>query len=574
MDTKVLTPWDKLQERALTRIDTALKTTQRIVAVAPTGFGKSTIMRRIMQDYPGRHCLVTHRRLLFQQLHAGLLKLGIRHGCRAAGYRDYYFPKEPIQLCMAQTEQKQVEELKRREFHNADYVHIDEAHCQKDDFTKRMLAWHVANGAKIIGYTATPVGLEGMYDSLVELARTSEVRLVKGIVPARCYAPSTVDLRDVKKVSVDGEYSQKALGQKFKVQQVVGSVYEWMLKLNPAADPTLLFAPGVEEAQWYCEELCRRGIPSASVDAKFIYYGKRDAEGNRVLLPSTPGERANVEQGLKDGSLRCITNRFVYREGIDIPILKHLVLATAFATEEGYLQAVGRVLRSAHGKTEAVIQDHGGNVYRHGNPNLDRVWNLSDTNSSRAKERKAAEQDEEMVQLTCPQCRRVIPPMAWSAAGKKCPICGYAQKMAVKFVLETNGKLTPVSASVKKKPSNLATATKLIDSLFYGARNSKKQRGLTFSQVRGLFNGQLGHQYQLMPDPKTRVTVVRDRTTGEQAMVRNLPHWDSGYWNFEVRQTPQEQLQGVRYGKAARDRPERQDGGGIPDGALFQAEEA
>ena len=42
-----------------------------------------------------------------------------------------------------------------------------------------------------------------------------------------------------------------------------------------------------------------------------------------------------------------------------------------------YLQTVGRALRPAPGKQEAVILDHVGNAHRHGLPTDERQWDLA-----------------------------------------------------------------------------------------------------------------------------------------------------------------------------------------------------
>jgi superfamily II DNA or RNA helicase len=579
MDSPVLTPWDVLQHRAIARITDALKSSDKVVAVAPTGFGKTKLSRMLIQSLPGPKAFYTHRKNLFDQTHNSFLKDGISHGCRASDYRDYYFPDRETQLCMLPSERVKVMEKQQRQLHNARWVFVDEAHANTDDFTRWAIEQHVAQGAKVIGLTATPVGLGGMYDSLVELARLSELRKAKGVLMAEVYAPDEVDLSDVTKVSVDGEFSQAQLGRRFAVQQVVGRVYEWWLKVNPNQLPALGFAPGVEESRWFCDEFMRRGVPAAHIDGEAIYLGEKRADGSRVLLPSTQKNRDMLRDMSKSGEVKVVWNRYVMRVGVDWPHLGHLIFATAFATEEAWVQSCGRGLRADPDNpslTRVLVTDHGGNVWRPGlgSPNADRVWTLNDTNSSRAK---AAKQDivegDAQEPVNCPTCRRPIDWKVWKSRGERCPFCGEGFNKSMRWVQQTNGNLKPVSGAVTPKRTSLHKALSLIDSLFYGAKNGKKSRGLTFKQIQGLFHGQLGHLYRIEPDPKTRVTVVRDRETGETAMVRNMPHSDSGYMNYEVRATPQEHLQGVRYGQGKRTEADH-DGGGVPDGALFQAEEA
>jgi DNA repair protein RadD len=76
-----------------------------------------------------------------------------------------------------------------------------------------------------------------------------------------------------------------------------------------------------------------------------------------------------------------------------------------------YLQMVGRALRPAPGKSEAVILDHVGNAHRHGLPTDEREWDL------------AGRRRREGVSIPikdCPVCFCSCPSTA-----HRCPDCGH-----------------------------------------------------------------------------------------------------------------------------------------------------
>ena len=49
----------------------------------------------------------------------------------------------------------------------ADLVLVDEAHQQKEKSAATLLNAHYEAGAAIVGLTATPLGLKGLYDTLI-----------------------------------------------------------------------------------------------------------------------------------------------------------------------------------------------------------------------------------------------------------------------------------------------------------------------------------------------------------------------------------------------------------------------
>jgi hypothetical protein len=68
-----------------------------------------------------------------------------------------------------------------------------------------------------------------------------------------------------------------------------------------------------------------------------------------------------------------LTNCNLFVEGVDVPALETCVLLRPTKSLSLYLQAVGRALRPAEGKT-ALILDHVGACAMHGMPDEEHVW--------------------------------------------------------------------------------------------------------------------------------------------------------------------------------------------------------
>src|SRR5262249_48190675 len=101
---------------------------------------------------------------------------------------------------------------------------------------------------------------------------------------------------------------------------------------------------------------------------------------------STPKtERDAILARLRSGETEIVTNCAVLTEGWDMPAVGCLILARPTKQLGLFRQMVGRVLRPAEGKTDAIILDHSGAVYRHGLPEDHVEWTLAvDLNGTRA----------------------------------------------------------------------------------------------------------------------------------------------------------------------------------------------
>jgi DNA repair protein RadD len=448
---------------------------RRLCLTSPTGGGKSVMICELIArelEGDGTAVLYTNRKMLREQLSGVLEAHGIRHGTRAAGAEDGM--ERRVQVSSLQTEHSRVYRQKRWELHRATLAVIDECHLQKGAVAQRISADHLDAGGTVVGVTATPLDLDGRYEVLVQAGKTSELRRCGALVLADHYGPDEPDARLVGKTKT-GEYELDGKVRAIWSQQVFGRVLSEWRRLNPQQRPTILFAPGVGESLWFAEQFEAAGVAAAHIDGTECWIGGKYYASDRAA-------RDAVLAGIRDGSIKIVCNRFVLREGIDVPELEHGILATVFGSLQSYLQSGGRLLRAcaATGKAGATVQDHGGNWWRHGSLNADRVWALGDTarvtnglREDMLREKKAAEP------IVCPRCFAVRLP------GPSCHRCGFETHRKSRLVVQADGTLTERAGDIvrPRRVEYRDDTVELWKRMYYRTRKN----GRTFKQAEGLF---------------------------------------------------------------------------------------
>lgn len=489
-------PW---QTRALEEAIEACKKREKVVITAPTGAGKSIIFIGLIRwalDHGLKIGVYCCRNLLLQQLKAGLERAGVDFGIMAAQYRKEKRMSAKAQLCSLDTVYAAVQ---RKDFENVakfDIVVIDEAHQQKQEKAQKIFNLHTSHGAALIGFTATPVELAHIYDRCFVAAHTSELRAPELDFPAHLactvYGCPELDTEGLKPLKT-GEYSNRQVVKEVWTPQIFGHIEEHWRRLNPQQKPTLLFAPGVKESMWICDQLNYSGIPAAHIDGETVYVDGKEYQ-------SDPRKREEVIQRLEAGEIKIICNRFVMREGIDIPSLFSIILATPIGNLSSYVQVVGRVLRNHDSLDHVIIQDHAGNFWRHGSPMEDRAWEeyfqMTHAQSSEIR-RKKIEKGEVQNPIVCPKCNLV------RRSGSKCPKCGFSHTNNRRMVIQQNGELRALAGppitkiNTKVKSDTEAQWVRC----FYRCRNSKR----TVNQAYALFVYEQGYH-----PPKTLKYMPKD----------------------------------------------------------------
>lgn len=457
------------QQRGLDELRGELTPGNAVCVTSPTGGGKTVMMVEAIK-MANRVVLYTNRRMLLDQTSDVLTRNGISHGLRAAGHEPNWLA--PIQLSSIQTEDARSLKSTKWELHRADLVLIDEAHVNKESTAVEIVRRHQEQGATVVGFTATPLDIGHLYSKLIVAGTPSELRQTGALVPAAHYGPDEPDLAKIKRTKT-GEYKQADIVKAIMTHSIFGRVIEHWRKLNPEEKPTLLFAPGVKESLWFAEQLSQAGIPAAHIDGNNVWV-------DGVFYKSDQAARDAVKRFSESGQIKIVCNRFVMREGIDWPHLHHGIFATIFGALTSYLQSGGRLLRACGGKSQAIIQDHGGNWHRHGSLNSDRDWSLdvtdyilSETRAERLRQKKEPEP------ISCPVC------FAIRLSGPTCHACGHAAQVHSRMVVQQDGSLKEMSGDIYK-PRRTYTQSDVLrkwEQCYHRCKNTDR----TFNQARGLF---------------------------------------------------------------------------------------
>lgn len=494
-----LDPWPHQAYGVDAVIRSMVEGTRRILVQSPTGGGKTWMMAKVIHAALAEGwgaVLFANRKILIEQMRDFLSTHGIDHGVRSAGTGRN---NKPFQVASIQTEHSRVNKRKVWDIHDAGLIVVDEAHINENPSSLAVYEQYVGAGAYKVGFTATPIGLDGCYDTLIQAGLNSELRACGALVPAVHYGCTEPDLRNIGRIKVGEDLSDPQNIKAIMVPGIHGRVIEHFRRLNPHGLPSIGFAPGVPESVGFAQAFEADGIPAAHIDGDRIWIRGHE-------IPSTEESRRELLRMSRAGEVRIIWNRFVLREAVDMPWLRHGILATVFGSLQSYLQSGGRLLRACAqvGKRDVSVQDHGGNWHRHGSLNADRIWRLFDTNNLLANERLDRltgdgndGEPPEPEPMLCPRCfAAVTVPRALTAGSRcRCPNCGFEFDFSRRSrpVIQADGALVLHTGRIynpKRVERRPDTAAKW-RAMYFRAKNSKNN--MTFNQAAGLFYADHGY---------------------------------------------------------------------------------
>jgi superfamily II DNA or RNA helicase len=377
---------------------------ERIILVAPTGSGKTIIGSAIIKsriEQRRRVLVVAHRREMIQQTSDKLRANGVQHGIIMAGEKDR--PLEFVQVASIQTLWSRAVRRKSMELPKAELLVIDECHhCPAKTYRKIIDAYP---NAILLGLTATPCrgdgrGLGGIFEVIIECPQVAELIALKYLVKTRVYAPVIPDLKGVKVQA--GDYVESQLVARMDRQELVGDIVTHWHKYGERRR-TVCFATGVGHSVHLRDEFIKSGVRDEHIDGG---TPKKERDASLARLAS--------------GEIELITNCMVLTEGWDMPEVGCCILARPTKKMGLYRQMIGRVLRPADGKLDAIILDHSGAVFCHGFAEDPVEWTLDpDTRAESAVHTKRCSDDVKSRLLECSQCGCI------RIAGEPCSACGF-----------------------------------------------------------------------------------------------------------------------------------------------------
>lgn len=355
---------------------------KNVLAVLPTGGGKTVILSNIVNSEKHATCVIAHRQELVTQISRSLAISGVKH--RIIG------PQKIVKLAVkmhmselgvnmydphAQCAVAGVDTLVRRGESLASWLPnvslwvIDEAHHVLAPGTNK---WGNATAmfpnARGLGVTATPeradgMGLgrkhQGVMDEIVEGPQMRQLIDAGYLTDYRIFAPaSTLDLHDVSISKATGDYNKVGVSKAIRRSSVIGDVVDHYRRIAPGK-LGITFATDVNTATEIANSFKSAGVAAEVISAK------------------TPdADRVKLIEDFKNKRLMQLVNVDLFGEGFDLPALEVVSMARPTNSYALFAQQFGRSLRILEGKKNAIIIDHVSNVIRHGLPDSFRSWGL------------------------------------------------------------------------------------------------------------------------------------------------------------------------------------------------------
>ncbi len=396
---------------------------RNVLAVLPTGGGKSVIVSQVILDGHQQglsECVIAHRNELVGQMSLHVARRGIPH-----------------RIIASKSSVSQITAEHRREFGRSfinpdarcSVVSVDTLVARADTLTAwaaQVNRWtideahHVLRGNKWgkavamfpnaygLGVTATPkradgMGLgehhDGVFTDMILGPNMRDLIDIGSLSDYEIAVPESDFEIDDGTLAPSGDWSSKRMREASKRSHIVGDVVTEYQR-RALGKRAICFATDVETAGEMAQRFNDAGITAAAVSAK------------------TPTEvRNDYIRRFRDGRVTVLVNVDLFGEGFDVPAVEVVIMARPTASLAVYLQQFGRALRPLDGKPYGLVIDHVSNWKRHGFPDKPHIWTL-DRRDKRAKR----EPDPDDIELTaCRSCSR-----PYERCLPACPYCGEA----------------------------------------------------------------------------------------------------------------------------------------------------
>lgn len=379
---------------------------RRLVLAAPTGSGKTILSAAVAERASARGnstWFVVPSIVLAWQAAQSFEREGI--ACRVMqGDRDEGDADAGVTISTIQT-------LTRRKLPLPRVVIVDEVHLLHRAH-ERLMAAVVAHGGVAIGLSATPYGrrVAKVFDEVITPTSVAALTAAGVLAPARVLSLGDLDPSALR--IVRGDYDETAMSALYDTDPAVADVVAgwWQHGENRQ---TVAFAASVAHATRIAAAFKAVGVPAEAIDGS-MSAADRDAVLGR----------------LRSGETRIVANCQLLIAGFDHPGLGALIMARATASAAVWMQAVGRVLRSAPGKADGLVLDFGRNAERLGLP-----VQIGPTGEAIGD-----------LPIRCPCCAIVAPPVALT-----CDACGHERPPTPRDLARWYGGLLSIAAERNRR---------------------------------------------------------------------------------------------------------------------------
>lgn len=282
-----------------------------------------------------------------------------------------------------------------------DFIIFDECHFSAAKTWQRII--EKFPDAKIAGLTATPSRLDGkpldkIYDSLI-IGDSAKELIEKGyLAPYKYYAPTVADLSSLTKKR--GDFDKEEASELLSTRAVFGDVVKHYKNLADGKQ-TICYCSSIKHSKSMAEEFQNNGINAIHFDG------------------DTPKkERTQIIKDFRNNKIQILCNVDLISVGFDCPDVDCCILLRPTMSTALYIQQSNRALRFREGKT-AIILDHVNNYERHGLPDDEREWSLS----NKLETPSSYKDDGELKIKQCMNCFNVF------KDGRECPYCGFTVEL-------------------------------------------------------------------------------------------------------------------------------------------------
>lgn len=343
------------QDNAVHNAITMLGERGNSLIVAGTGAGKTIMMAaaigRFFYGFYAEHrrkphvLVLVHRTEIHDQNHTKFSRV-----CPELSTSEITASRKSlhgnVHFGMVQTVANLLDEFSRANSY-FDLIVIDEAHHSKASTYESIINWNMQGKPEmcLLGVTATPnrgdkLPLIHLFDNYIQIT-------TKFLIDSHYLVrPRFVDVSPMFQTDKGLEYGHLSRNCRMDIegQALIKSLCKIYLQ-NKEEGKSIIFAPSHE----FCSEIVK-ALKSLGRKPAYLALGLEDTE------------RRNQLDLFEKGDCDELVNVDICTEGYDFPELRNVVEFDTNGTHGQWVQKVGRVLRTAPGKSTCSVIDFGGNI--------------------------------------------------------------------------------------------------------------------------------------------------------------------------------------------------------------------
>ena len=438
-----------------------------VLAVAPTGAGKTKIMASVIKKINDPTMSIAHRQELVSQISMALAQNEIYHRVIASDSvvrfcisrhieefgRNYHHDSSPDMVAGIQTLPRRKDNLVQV-LNKVKVWNGDEAHhfCPNNQWGKGVELLPNAYG---LGVTASPLRADrkplgrmngGLFDHMISGPSMRDLINLGYLSEYRLIAPTiSIDRAQIPLSDATGELNQTKAREASHKSRIVGDIVDNYLKFAPGKRG-IAFVVDIETAKETADRFNAAGAKAMAVSAK------------------TPDKiRQDAIRRFSRGDISVLVNVDLFGEGFDVPAVEVVMMGRPTESFGLYLQQFGRALRIFEGKTYGIIIDHVGNWLRHGLPDAKRSWSLeadlrgtprgkADPEVMPLRRCSACFAAYEAITITCPYCGNVEQPE--SRSGPEF-VDGDLTELSPEYLAKLRGEISAVESGRALIPNNI-----------------------------------------------------------------------------------------------------------------------